>query len=165
MKKSLLLVLGLAACTTQTYAPGSVSQLDFVPWMGSGPATLNGQAFLTTRGGDVKTCAGNEVQLYPANQFDLKLLNAFSRGDKIIDYAPQMASITQANIRTTVCDAGGNFEFNNIPAGPWLIKTEVRWDAGTADQVFPQGGYLIRGVSLKPGATKIIMDVNNLVGQ
>ena len=41
------------------------SETDFGPWVGGGPANLKGQAFLRTVGGDVKTCAGAMVILFP----------------------------------------------------------------------------------------------------
>ena len=30
-------------------------------------------------------------------------------------------------VRQTKCDAQGNFEFYNIPAGHWILKTDVEW--------------------------------------
>jgi hypothetical protein len=53
---------------------------DFQPWAGAGPATLHGQAFFKTVGGDVKTCAGSGVFLMPANPYGEGLATADSKG-------------------------------------------------------------------------------------
>jgi hypothetical protein len=39
------------------------SEADFQPWAGTGGASIRGQAFLKTVGGDAKTCAGQEIGL------------------------------------------------------------------------------------------------------
>jgi hypothetical protein len=43
---------------------------DFRPWSKPGPAAISGQAFLRTVGGDVKTCAGQDVSLMPGTQYN-----------------------------------------------------------------------------------------------
>jgi len=117
----------------------------------NGVSDLTGQAFLIQRGGDVVTCAGKMVVLYPNNNF----FNTKRSGDKETedsDEALSMEFVTQ-------CDAGGNFEFYNVPNGLWTIETAVTWDVPEAVNVGmgmyfiaanKQGGNMKKNVWVKP---------------
>ena len=47
----------------------------------TGNCNLEGQAFLKTKGGDVKTCAGEEVILMPYNAYTQELYNVTKHGN------------------------------------------------------------------------------------
>src|SRR5690242_9628440 len=82
------------------------SETDFKAWDGAGPATLQGQAFLKTVGGDVKTCAGEAVSLMPATAYNTEIVNALRAGRE------HMANRTQRGdkyVLETQCDAQGHF--------------------------------------------------------
>jgi len=97
---------------------------DFQPWSGPGPATIRGQAFMKTRGGDVKTCAGTTVILVPLNAYGREFLAADRQGFTAADNAdPHFADY----LRQVTCDAQGNFVFAGVPAGPWAIEAVVTW--------------------------------------
>src|SRR5437588_13083015 len=42
---------------------------EFAPYAGKGTSTVTGQAFLKTRGGEVKFGAGNEVWMFPVTSY------------------------------------------------------------------------------------------------
>ena len=75
MKGPLTFILGLtlAGCV-QSRPPYALRtpflDSDFRPWSKPGPAAISGQAFLRTVGGDVKTCAGQDVSLMPGTQYN-----------------------------------------------------------------------------------------------
>lgn len=51
---------------------------------------------------------------------------------------------------STVCDAQGKFEFSNVSDGDWYLSTTVYWEVAGR----PQGGYLMRRVTLRGGETQ-----------
>jgi hypothetical protein len=85
----------------------------------SGSNTVTGQAFLTKKEGGVVTCAGLPVQMYPDTEY-------FSDMYGSVDLANQAEAA--ALIKSSQCDAQGNFEFHNVPAGKWIISVIVSYD-------------------------------------
>jgi hypothetical protein len=111
-----------------------------------GDATIKGQAFLKTRGGDVKTCAGNKVTLIPSTARQDEIARAIDAGyNKLIGSVPGGG----LDWRNTRCDAQGNFVFTKLPAGTWWVEAVVRWEA--ADSI--QGGGVREKVTTRPGDT------------
>jgi hypothetical protein len=153
------------------HVPFVVSEL--APWAGSGPASLHGQAFLKTAGGDVRTCAGERVLLLPANPYVDELLDKSNAG---ISAPPDQQLMPY--IRSTICDAQGNFSFAQLPAQRWYVLTQVTWQVphldatlgyrpgpltshlfGTsaAPDMDRQGGELQQGVTLSPSDNQTIL--------
>jgi len=146
----------LAACTAPTHQVQTPFRpADFEWSQGKGSAGISGQAFLKTRGGDVKTCAGNTVALVPENSYTLELLTAAKAGKNSQaswDYRYQHFR------RTTICDAQGRFAFRDLPAGHWLLGTTVMWEApSTSYLTNMQGGGLSQSVTLREGEAKDII--------
>jgi hypothetical protein len=140
---------------------GPVSQSDFAAWQGDGPSTLVGQAFLTTVGGDVKTCAGTTVAIVPANSYVLNVLDTLSlnKNPNNVVYDKQ---IIDENTRSTTCDAQGNYEFDNVPAQAWIVTATVSWDVVVGYFDNHEGGDLTRNIDLKAGLNKVILTQNDL---
>ena len=92
-----------------------------------GASTVTGQAFLRQRGGGVVTCAGNTVIMYPNNIYFLAKRN----GAPEVEINAESSSME----KSTQCDATGNFEFNNIQNGGWVIETTVGWDVPEINRV------------------------------
>lgn len=159
--KSAIFSFGLLAAILAGCAPpappvdlGPVSQDDFNAWDGKGPSTIVGQAFLLTNGGDVKTCAGQQVYLVPDNNYDSRFMAAAKEGYR----TNANASLIAANTRTTTCDANGDFEFDNVPAETWVIDTGVKWFVPEADGALdPQGGGMDKTIVARPGSQKVIL--------
>lgn len=147
-----VLVLGLSGC-------GGVvtpfSNNDFSAYVGEGPATLEGQAFLRTRGGDLRYCAGESVLLAPATQYDIDVITAFAFGR---DVALKRAGPAAQYWRESVCDAQGKFQFDGLSTGTWIVITDVRyWVAGSE-----QGGVMGKKVNLRAGRNRVIMNEQTL---
>lgn len=138
------------ADATAMHTPFNVA--DFAAWGGAGPATLHGQAFLKTVGGDVKTCAGSRVLLLPATPYVDELLTKEKAGITV-KADPRLTSYT----RTTLCDAQGSFSFTGLPVQRWYVVTHVTWGVpaiGESDdqpETDQQGGELMQAVTLSPG--------------
>ena len=108
----------------------------------NGKTEITGQAFLKTRGGDVKYAAGNKVFLEPATPFakDYYKNQPHSPYPLTADN-PRAAAYS----RVTTADAQGKFAFKGIPPGDYFIVTSVTWEV--AGKV--QGGNLIKAVTIK----------------
>lgn len=89
-----------------------------------GTAIIKGQAFLKTKGGDVKLAAGNQIELNPVTSYSNQWYNIVYLNDeqlkdpdaRVFDY-----------IYKTQADAGGNFKFTKIPSGKYYLTTSIIW--------------------------------------
>ena len=62
------------------------------------------------------------------------------------------------SLKKTVCNADGDFEFEDLPAGDYYIIAKVTWDIG---KVFDEGGTLMKKVSIASGDTqKVTLTAN-----
>ena len=74
----------------------------------SGTATVKGQAFLKTRGGDVKVAAGNKVILNPVTSYSNEWYEkALIQGKNLVEAEPRMWNY----VMKTVADGSGRFMF------------------------------------------------------
>jgi hypothetical protein len=139
-----------------------------------GDNLVKGSAFLTQQAGGVVTCAGKTVSLVPASIYATErigmIYNSVERG-----YQPLMALYAGAVVgsngalvpqfrstvidpppsylsdqRKTVCDARGEFEFDNVAPGTYYVITQVTWSVGGN----PQGGSLMQRTTLPQGSSK-----------
>ncbi len=144
----------LTGCATEK--PEMHSQFDaeqVKPYLGTGPNTLTGQAFLRQDGGGIVTCAGRGVLLLPDTPYFREVIDLFAHGK--IAAEPNMTAFSKQG----QCDAQGNFKFDKVPNGMWLVLAEVTWEVGSKGQ----GGLLLRPVTL-PGAPKeVILTGNDLI--
>lgn len=137
-------------------------------------ADITGQGFLKTQGGDVKTCAGNEVYLEPSNKEWVSSLLLSESARSVAETAAALAdsqkrlgtdttateeeidkhmeqwkknyaihlNASNKSVLTTMCDAQGNFEFNNIKKGNYAIATRVEWKVGDEKQGGVVGDFI-----------------------
>jgi hypothetical protein len=130
-----------------------------LPRMGSGTASITGQAFLRTRGGDVKTAAGEQVILNPLTSYS-KEWYALSKAGAPIAEPDERLKIYYIQ---QVADATGRFTFKNVPAGAYFVTTTIYWEAPGAGL---QGGRVADLVTLTEGQTlEIILSERNLIGR
>ena len=143
----------------------SFDEAEYAPYAKTGDATLSGQAFLMTRGGDAKKAAGRQVTLDPATTLGQQWWaerRMWNEGG-----FPSDARFLQAR-RTTVADADGRFRFDSLPAGTYFIRTMVRWEAPCLDCLGGteiQGGQLGEKIDLRAGEKKEIVLSRELLRQ
>lgn len=127
---------------------------DEVAWSRqSGTASLHGQAFLRTRGGEVRTCAGQKTSLIPASAYSRETHEFVLRTmGRVPILNPDSLAPTYA--RETRCDAQGNFAFRNLPAGDWFVRSIVMWEVPMGNYVTStEGGVMSQPVTTHPGDT------------
>ena len=154
MRLALFAVSILATACTASLPPAAPAPLvpfnaQEVAWVNTpGTATVEGQAFMKTRGGDVKYGAGEDVWLIPnsAHSFDWYSRLTSRYGDsQVKKMDPQLAAL----VRKTVAGGDGRFRFESVPAGPYLILTSVTWLAGRSQQ----GGFVGTTAQAENGKT------------
>jgi hypothetical protein len=126
MKLLLPLFLSLVciSCNTTSYVVQRVPYVEseFAKYKLPGTATLTGQAFMKTMGGDVKYAAGNEVALNPVTSMSNQWYQeSYLSGKGLSEPDPKYL----AAVITTTADGEGRFRFNNIPEGDYYLRSEV----------------------------------------
>jgi hypothetical protein len=126
----------------------------------TGTSTIRGQGFLRQKGGGTVTCAGNEVILVPATSFFREFIRLLRTGK--IPATENVDSSYKAIFKQSQCDAQGNFLFDNLPSGNWLVMTEVRWSIGYSQQ----GGVLMKEISISNNeSVQVLLTDKDFIGQ
>ena len=133
-----------------------------VAWFnGTGAGTLAGSAFLLTKGGAVKTCAGYDVQLLPYSDYAAARMRFIYGNDtsgnlfrprRAWKFTPDEPEFYKSS-KKTVCNADGEFEFDKLPNGDYFVIAKVTWDIG---KVFDEGGTMMEKVTIANGATETV---------
>ncbi|MBU1599373.1 hypothetical protein KKG61_04625 [bacterium] len=155
MKKSALLLFVCFIASCATMAPPQISRMAFPEneyqnLAKSGSAVVKGQAFLKTRGGDVKMAAGNDVILNPVTSYSNEWYEKYYiQGKPLVEPDSRVWNY----VIRTVADGSGRFIFKNVPAGQYFVTTFVTWEAptdyGGALQV--QGGTVTKRITVNEG--------------
>lgn len=116
----------------------------------TGTAVVNGQAFLKTRGGDVKTAAGEDVMLNPVTSYSQQWAEVAYLGGRDLTAADSRYA---QYVRTTTANAEGRFTFTDVPPGDYYLTATVVWDAPTGYQgaLRRQGGLVSQRITVKDG--------------
>jgi hypothetical protein len=122
---------------------------DHVAYMTPGTIKVNGQAFLRQQGGGTVTCAGSRAVLFPATGYFRDSTDILARGGIPDISNNRPGADMKALIRETRCDAQGNFEFEKVAAGRYIVMSEVRWTVANSQN----GGFVKREVEVVDGAT------------
>lgn len=129
---------------------------DHDPFLAPGTASINGQAFLRQRGGGTVTCAGSKVMLLPDTPFFSEIVDKIKTRRTPAPLA-KLDPKYKGLLRQSQCDAQGSFVFERLPAGGWIIMTEVSWTVGYRHE----GGALIKTASTTDGAPSRVMLSND----
>ena len=141
---------------------------DFAWARESGTNIIEGAAIMRTIGGDVKTCGGLAVELIPETAYSRERVQAlYLSADEGFQSAIAMgenAPIAGHNppeyrdvVRQTVCGPDGRFRFTGLPDGSYFVIAEVTWGAPTVYGIEPQGGRMMRRVTVSGGQTSEIV--------
>lgn len=116
----------------------------------TGNATVKGQAFLTTKGGDVKLAAGKRIILNPVTSYSLEW---YERSYVPAVRMEEADAKLDTYIRAQVADANGRFVFKNVPAGEYFITTTITWEVPTGYQgtVKVEGGIVAKRIKVNAG--------------
>lgn len=144
----LALAVGLSGCAQQQavqYPPFPVQE--YAKLKRTGTAAVTGQAFLRTKGGDVKVGAGSEILLIPVTSYSQVFYNAYKARKPL---GPNDPAVKQYTLRTQA-DATGAFEFKAVPEGSYYLAGDVVWQAPTQFGLARQGGMIVKEISVRDG--------------
>ena len=115
-----------------------------------GSATIRGQAFIKTKGGDLKFAGGKEVLLNPVTSYSLQWWETAYLNNKLME---DPDSKIYDYIKKQIADGSGKFEFNKVPAGEYIIATKVTWQTSPGDSgsMVRQGGHVAKRIVVKDG--------------
>jgi hypothetical protein len=125
---------------------------DVLGYAARGTGKISGQAFLKTRGGEVRVGAGNAVQLLPAKAWFYAAL-AFHWSEFPDATRAQLAPF----MRVTQADAQGNFEFSDLPPGDYLLHTLIEWEVPGAYGATTTGGPVQKRVSIQSEPVRVML--------
>lgn len=129
------------------------TDVEYAPYRVAGTAVITGQAFLTTRGGDVKRAAGRQVILDPATPYATRWWQRVGIDTERFVLTPPDARYQNAR-RTTTADADGRFRFTGLAPGTYIVRTVVTWEAPGSGL---QGGVVGAEAKIGAGETKDVI--------
>ena len=167
MMTAALLIAGCATVPVTEVPLSTTFSKSDVAWFDiAGTSKIEGSAFLRTKGGTVKTCAGYEVELLPYSSYAAERMSfiygSATNGHLIgprraWTFIPDHPDFYNS-FKKVVCNANGEFEFGSLPAGDYFVIAKVTWDI---EKVFDEGGLLMKKVSVAAGDTqKVTMTAN-----
>jgi hypothetical protein len=164
-KSFISLVLGVALTGCATKPPVKLNnqfvEADVAWSKVEGNSEITGSALMQTLGGIPRTCAGRTVALVPESKYSTeRMLSIYGNISKGFVNAYQNTKFDDNpqgyidSVRTSICDAQGNFEFNKIPKGRYYVTTQVIWSVNHA----LHGGFLMRQVEITDSSkTRVVL--------
>ena len=126
--------LSFFGCATRTPINlPPLNEAEYGPYASAGAAKVTGSVFLVTRGGDIKKGAARQVFLIPATSFvAARMTNAdnyYTTFDWLGFSGTDKETIAKAwrHTRIAVADVEGKFVFSNIPAGKYVVESQLFW--------------------------------------
>jgi len=145
----LTLTLVLAACSfsrgrSKKPKPQFVAA-EYAPYATAGTSAVVGQAFLKTRGGDVKYGAGNKVTLTPVTSYSTPYFESGSA---------KLVSPSDPNVEeytwSTIGDGEGRFVFEGLPPGEYYVACWITWLVPYGKGTRTSGGVARRRITVGP---------------
>lgn len=97
-------------------------QQESLPYRKKGAGVVTGQVFLTTANGQLVPPADTQVLVAPATEYSIVRFNKFVVEDN--EFPPAIRAAVVWHVRT---DAQGRFQLQQLPAGSYLVGSEVFW--------------------------------------
>lgn len=128
----------------------------------TGKNTIKGSAFMRKANGEVVTCAGTKIVLFPNVPYSAERVQAiygsteqgfYPIGGRPIEFIPDNPSYSTKG-RESICNAQGQFLFENVKDGDYFIHAQIGWMSGYVSYT-PQysGGSVFQKVRASKGAT------------
>lgn len=171
----ILTLMALMLCGGSAYSEDLVEletrfDMDEVSWiLVEGDSSIGGQAFLNMPNGDVKGCAGFNVELLPvadyANERILKTYGNNTSGQILLrdsppKFTPDAEGYHEMGIKGQ-CNQENDFLFEGINAGEYYVIAFIIWDHQDGDAPAEKdGGGVMKRVSVARGEHKTVLMKN-----
>lgn len=128
----------------------------------TGKNTIKGSAFMRKANGEVVTCAGTKIVLFPNVPYSAERIQVIygntdqgynSVNARPVEFMPLNPSYLKSG-RETVCNVQGQFVFENVKDGEYFIHSQISWMYAYVSYT-PQytGGSIFKKVAVSKGAT------------
>lgn len=128
-----MLALSLACATAlpppQWNAISEASEAEYNPYLQAGSCTIAGEASLAQPNGSIVKPGGETVTLDPATTVGKEWWNKIGNSWQERFLTPSSPGFQKAR-RTTTTDAEGRFEFTDVPAGSYYVRTQIPFQVG-----------------------------------
>jgi hypothetical protein len=152
MRRAWILVVVLAACVGSPANPykrqAQFIEAEYAPYGKPGTSTISGQAFVKTRGGDVRYGAGNEVGLNPVTTYSNEWFEQTVRKQRVMEAADPRCDKYYWETRA---DGEGRFTFENLPAGEYYVFCVISWEVAGQYGMETTGGVASAKVKVGSG--------------
>ena len=153
-------IVALAGCTSppvnQTV---SFDESDFKSYQTPGTAVIQGHAFVRSDTGVKHGAAGIQITLVPLTAYTEERAHIMeSRRDP----APADPRL-EPYVKTVVGDWGGDYKFEGLPAGKYLIFCKVEWERQNPNNMNRSGSgefYALARTQVKNGEHKSVVVTN-----
>lgn len=149
----LLIVVGCVSAPTPPPITWNVNldETEYEPYLAGGSASISGQVFLRTVGGDVKLGAGSPITLDPVTSYSQHWWHQAGKWWARRSITPPNPFFITAR-KTTTADAEGRFIFEGLSAGRYYVRSQVTWETGAYRYIDDtQGGLIWQMVELSDG--------------
>lgn len=161
----LVLLIGiLSGCVAPRPAAPRLVPLnteEYARYRGTGTAVIYGEAFLRTRGGNVKKGTGSKVFMNPVTTYSTEWFERQVIGGQLLEAADERA---RPYLRETIADSDGRFEFIDLPAGDYYLVSPIFWEVPQQNTFNPAdvymtdtGGFAHTRVTVAPGERKRVV--------
>lgn len=149
---TVLAIAGLSACIGSRANPykrvAVYDEAEYAPYATPGTGSISGQAFVKTRGGDVKYGAGNIVYLNPVTSYSTEWFEHAVLQEQVATAADERARKYCKEVRA---DGEGRFEFESLPAGEYYLACTIAWEVAGPYGLTPTGGVAHAKVQVAAG--------------
>ena len=164
-----ILIIGACATTRPTAVPKISVPFDTEQAsqaITDGPNTIVGSALIRQSGGGIVHCGGREVLLVGATDYSLELVSlVFGSTDKgYVRAAGRRRSVRETIFQAvyvhpdwwqaakmTLCDAQGEFVFDDVADGAYLLLVSVVWNVPSRYGSSVQGGTMMSRIEISGG--------------
>jgi hypothetical protein len=147
---SLLVVATCVGCAPNVVIPrtATFNPDEYASYDEPGKGVITGQAFLRTRGGEVRYGAGSEVSLTPVTTYSREWWDLAIVGRKRLATGDPRV---QAYTRKVLANGEGRFSFGNLPPGEYYVVTSVFWEVPSGSSRSATGQIVGQQVRLEHG--------------
>jgi hypothetical protein len=149
------LLLGIIACAESAATIRPFADHDYARYRIPYPATasVSGQAFMKTRGGEVRYAAGNVVFLEPSTPHSQDIARALAMRKPSRPEDPRVREFQ----KSTIADGEGRFRFTALLPGEYLVKTYLVWEYHNRFDVSVTGGWIYNQVTVHDGENAAVV--------
>lgn len=128
--------------------------------LAKGDAKIEGEGFIRRKNAWLARCSGEIVYLVPDNAYFREWVEIYRSGHTV-ENAKDLNEVHKGAVRKTQCNMKGQFAFENLPAGKWLLITRLTYDSEQSVSFLSKYDYtLVTQAETKAGETTPVILAN-----